>query len=449
MPGSVTDPRLLALEILLRVERGGYADLLLDETLRRQPGLDPRDRGLLTELVYGVLRRRGRLDYVLARQCRKPLAKLETRVLQILRLGVYQLLELDRVPAAAAVDTSVRLAKRCGLQRAAGFVNGVLRGLARTLPELSWPDPASRPLDFLTHACSLPEWLARNWLDTYGFETARHLAEAQLQPAPLSVRCNTLARTPEAFGALASSLGLSWSRCRFALEGFLFTSRQAFERLPADSFQPQDEASMLVAHLLQPVPGETLLDACAAPGGKTTHLAALAGNRLVIHALDLHPARVGLIRQGVDRLGCRGVHPRVWDMTRPPDWLAPASLDAVLVDAPCSGLGVLRRNPEVRWRRRPDDPARMARLQQTLLERAADLVRPGGRLLYSVCTTTPEETEQVVGRFAAGHPDFVAEDLRPLFPDWDTLFDSRGRLVTWPVHPELDGFFAARFRRRS
>ncbi|TYO99253.1 16S rRNA (cytosine967-C5)-methyltransferase [Geothermobacter ehrlichii] len=442
-----TDPRHLALEILLRVERGGYADLTLDEILRRHPHIDPRDRGLLTELVYGVLRRRGRLDYVLARQCRKPLARLEEKVLQILRIGVYQLLELKRIPDAAAVNTSVNLAKRLGLQRAAGFINGVLRGLLRTQPELQWPDPGAQHLSFLVHACSLPEWLARSWLDAHGFDTARRLAEAQLQPAPLSVRCNTLVQSPEAFGQLASSLGLSWSRCRFASEGFQFESRRAFELLPAGSFQPQDEASMLVAHLLQPEPGETLLDACAAPGGKTTHLAALGGNRLEIHALDLHPARVELIRRGAERLGCRGIRARVWDMTRKPDWLASGSLDAVLVDAPCTGLGVLRRNPEIRWRRRAGDPARMAELQRILLDRAAELVRPGGRLLYSVCTTTPEETVQVVDRFAAAHPDFVLEDLRPLFPDWASLFDQQGRLATWPGHPELDGFFAARFRR--
>jgi 16S rRNA (cytosine967-C5)-methyltransferase len=212
----------------------------------------------------------------------------------------------------------------------------------------------------------------------------------------------------------------------------------------------QDEASMLIAHLLAPQKGEKLLDACAAPGGKTTHIAALVQNEASVLALDLHPQRVRLIDEGAERLGCVQIDARPWDLTRPPDFLQPDSFDRVLVDAPCSGLGVLRRNPEIRWRRTKDEIRRMAALQKIILENVAPLVRPGGVLLYSLCTLTPEETTGVVEAFLRKHDDFTPEDLRSDFPHWRELFDGQGALRTFPHHHGgMDAFFACRFRRRD
>jgi len=440
------EPRRLALNILRRVEEGAFADLALDETLKQNPGLDPRDRGLVTELVYGILRCRNRLDWQLRPLCRQPLERLEPGVLRLLRLGAYQILQLDRIPDSAAVDTSVRLAKNTGLARASGLINAVLRNLVRQKEQLTWPGE-DNPAAFLEQSCSLPGWLAERWLRQYGPGKACALGRALMEPAPLTVRCNTLAQTPEAFANLCASLGLDFEPCRFAPEGFRFADRRLFDLLPANSFQVQDEASMLIAHLLQVRPGETVVDACAAPGGKTTHLAALGSNRLDLFAFDLHASRVRLIRQGAERLGCRGIQAEQQDMTQAPAVPKPQSCDAVLVDAPCSGLGVLRRNPETRWRRIEEDIRRLAELQGRILANAATLVRPGGRLVYSVCTTTEEETCQEVETFLATHPDFSLDDLRPHFPAWEPLFDTAGRLATWPEHPELDGFFAARLRR--
>ena len=207
---------------------------------------------------------------------------------------------------------------------------------------------------------------------------------------------------------------------------------------------------MLIAHLLAPKPGEKILDACAAPGGKTTHLCALGGNELEVLALDLHPQRARLVTSGAARLGCRGITARAWDLTPLPPFLAPASFDAILVDAPCSGLGVLRRNPEIRWRRTAADIAQMAEQQRTLLANTATLVKSGGRLLYSVCTLTEEETDGVVQAFLAAHSDFVAEDLRESVPlAWRELFGEDGRLRTWRrADSGMDAFFAAALRRR-
>jgi 16S rRNA (cytosine967-C5)-methyltransferase len=444
------DPRHLAFDILNRVEAGAYADLALDAALSRVPEMDPRDRGLLTELVYGVLRQRGRLDYVLARFCSQPLVKVEPKVLTLLRLGAYQLLLLDRVPAPAAVFETVELARRAGLTRATGFINGILRSLLRAPDGEALPDPAENPLAYLVHALSLPAWLARRWL----------LNSAERKPSPWPKP--RVSRPPSLYESTpcrpagkriwSSSPGRGSRRpTSFAPEGVIVAGRGA-KRLPGSAegwFQVQDEASMLIPHLLAPQPGERILDACAAPGGKTTEIAALTGNAARILALDLHPQRVALIAEGARRLHCSGIETRCWDLTASPDFLAAGSFDRVLVDAPCSGLGVLRRNPEIRWRRSEAEIRQLADLQRKILDNVAALVRPGGRLLYSLCTLTPEETEGVVAGFLAARPEFIREDLRPLFPEWQQLFDDQGTLRTFPHrHGGMDAFFAVRFRRQ-
>jgi 16S rRNA (cytosine967-C5)-methyltransferase len=446
-----TDVRGLAFEILSQVEEGVFSDQALDTALRQRADLAGRDRRLLTELVYGVLRYRGRLDFVLSIFCRQPLARIEPAVLQLLRLGSYQLLLLDRIPPRAAVHETVELARRLGLVRVTGFINGVLRSLLRGLETIPWPDPKQAPLPYLQQVLSLPRWLAERWLEDFGAAEACALAEAMLEPAPFTVRVNALKTSRESFLAALEEAGYQGAATRFAPEGVIVTGG-ASRRLPGDKegwYQVQDEASMLIARLLTPRPGERLLDACAAPGGKTTHLAALTENRADILALDISAERLALVDQGAQRLGCRGIATRPWDMTGPADFLAAASFDRVLVDAPCSGLGVLRRNPESRWRRTPADLQTNADRQSVLLSRAAPLVRPGGRLLYSVCTLSREETTEVAERFLAGHDDFQREDLREeVPPSWRELFDEQGALRTLPHrHGGMDAFFAVAFRR--
>jgi len=443
------DPRQLAYTVLSREAEGAYSDLALDAELGAHPQLDPRDRALVTELVYGVLRYRGRLDFALRQSCQKPLEQLDPPVLRLLRLGAYQILCLERIPASAAVNSSVELARRMRLERATGFINGVLRGLLRRLPEIPWPPCASQPVGYLQHWLSLPKWLAKTWLDEYGAEEASQLAEAMLQRPPLTIRANTLVASREELLAELAAAGVSAEPCRYAPEGIRLENSRGLGLLAPDRFQVQDQASMLVPHLLGIRPGERVLDACAAPGGKTTQLAALAGNRAELIALELHPQRAELVRQGVQRLGCSGVDVRCWDLTRPPAFIPPASLDRVLLDAPCSGLGVLRRNPETRWRRQPESLAELADLQLQLLDNLASLLRPGGSLVYSLCTTTPIETEQVVQRFLDGHPDYRRVDLHELVPSgWHALLDERGALRTSPVrHDAMDAFYAVRFVR--
>jgi len=441
-----------AFEILQRVEQGAYADRLLDSYLQRHPTMDIREKGLLTELVYGILRMRGRLDFALRLFSRQPLPKLEADALLLLRIGAYQLLQLDRVPAHAAVHATVELAHQVGMGRVAGLVNGTLRTLERQKATIAWPTP-DKPGAYLQHVCSLPKWLAKTLLHQFPNTESRALAEALAQAPPQALRVNTLKTDQQSYLAALVEAGHSARPCHYAPEGIILEQR-ASQPLPGDHdglYQVQDEASMLISHLLDPKPGDRVLDACAAPGGKTTHLAALTGNQAKIVALDKYPQRVELIEQGGKRLGCQGIETRCWDLTEAPEFIKPESVDRVLIDAPCSGLGVLRRNPESRWSRNPADMKELAALQTTILNHVVPLLRPGGHLLYSVCTFTEAETDAVVRLFLATHPDMILEDLRPLMPrEWAELFTENGCLRTLPHrHDGMDAFFAARFVKKQ
>jgi 16S rRNA (cytosine967-C5)-methyltransferase len=455
MTGRLTlnspNPRELAYKVLGKVAEGGFSDLALDAELGRQTRLDPRDRGLVTELVYGVLRQQGRLDYALSRFCNQPLLKMEERVRRLLRLGAYQILCLDRVPASAAVNTTVELARQQKLERATGFINGILRALIRGIDTLAWPDRLGDPQAYLSHACSLPGWLAKLWLLEFGADEACALAEAMLLPAPLTIRVNTLRAESAEVLAQLQAIEPAARRCDYVAEGIRLGHHQSLQQLAPGTFQVQDQASMLIPHLLDARPGERILDGCAAPGGKTTQMAALTGNRAEIVALDLHPQRIKLLQSGVERLGCQGITAKTWDLTRRPEFLAPASFDRILLDAPCSGLGVLRRNPEARWNRRPEDIAQLSQLQLRLLRNVAPLLKPGGVLVYSLCTTTPEETTGVVETFLEDQPQFQIEDLHDQLPTtWRSMLDAQGYLRTLPQHHDgMDAFFAVRLQRRS
>ncbi len=450
MTSRPTDsPRRAAYEILLRVDEGAYADLVLDSVLNRSQ-LDGRDRGLVTELVYGVLRLRGRLDYALEPFSDRPLKRLQPDLLRLLRLGAYQLLELDRVPAHAAVNSSVELARDIGQEKATGLINGVLRALERGIDGIDWPEPENIRR-YLQHVCSMPVWLSKEVMRILPNTEARALGEALTTAAPQSLRVNSIKTDRNSLLDALSAGGHQVHPCHYTADGIVI-ERRGDGQLPGDTegwYQVQDEASMLIAHLLDAQPGQQILDCCAAPGGKTTHLAALTANQSEIVALDKHPQRVELIRQGALRLGCNCIKARDWDLSTPPDFLEPQSFDRVLLDAPCSGLGVLRRNPESRWNKSAVNIRELAKIQPQLLTNVAPLVRPGGKLLYSVCTFTALETDEVVNRFLEEQPQFALEDLRPYSPpEWTELFSADGKLRTFPHrHAGMDAFFAARFVR--
>ncbi|MEE4254783.1 MAG: 16S rRNA (cytosine(967)-C(5))-methyltransferase RsmB [Desulfuromusa sp.] len=451
MSSRPTDsPRRAAYEILQRVADGAFSDVVLDTVLDRSK-LEPRDRRLVTELVYGLLRLQGRVDFALAQFCNQPLPRLQPEVLWLLRLGTYQLLELDRVPAHAAVNSTVELARELKLEKAVGFINGVLRSLDRGRADILWPTP-EKIKPYLQHVCSQPVWLTKELMRQLPNFEARALGESLAGPPPLTLRVNTLKTTRDDFLRELAAAGHQAHPCLFTPEGITVDQRGE-NSLPGDAegwYQVQDEASILMAHLLDAQPGERILDACAAPGGKTTHLAALTDNQAEILALDKYPRRVELIEESGKRLGCTSVTARPWDLTEAPDFLEAQSFDRVLLDAPCSGLGVLRRNPEGRWNKSPVNLRELAILQRQILENIVPLIKPGGKLLYSVCTFSHGETDAIIDGFVEDHPEFVLENLsEQVSRDWADLFTDKGTLRSYPHrHNNMDAFFAARLQRR-
>jgi 16S rRNA (cytosine967-C5)-methyltransferase len=426
----VTAARRLAFEVLSETERGGA---LLAERLARPDveALDGRDRAFLHELVLGTLRHRGFLDFALAASVDRPLSRIDAGVLTILRLGAYQVLRL-RVPDRAAVSESVELA-RAVAPRATGIVNAVLRRLAREGAPAA-PDPQKDPLGWLTTVGSLPRWLAERWLDRLGPEVARARAAALLEPPPVAFRVNPRARDVEARLAAAGVVvtPLTVPGARRAREG-------AIGALAAEGLvYVQDEGSQMIAHLAARESG-AILDACAAPGGKSTLLADLGPGARVM-ASEVSPSRLATLAGLVTRWGAPNVHVVGADARRPP-FARP--FDAVLLDAPCSGLGTLGRHPDIRWRARAADLARHRLRQRELLEGVAPLLAPGGILVYATCSIEPEENEEVVDPFLESHPEFSLG----LRPEWAEAFADGRFLRTRPEVHGGDAFFCATLRR--
>jgi 16S rRNA (cytosine967-C5)-methyltransferase len=426
----------------------------------RDPLTDPRDRALATELATGTLRWRNALDYQIAERSARPLARLDLPVLDALRLGAYQLLHLTRVPVSAAVNDSVEIVKRSGVASAATFVNGVLRRLARDRERLSWPArPAAIASDadrlallrHLTVVASHPEWLVGRWLERYGDEATSAWLDFNNQPAPLTLAVNRLRGDREWLAAQLAADGLASSPTPIARHGLRVTEAAVLSSAAMGRGEAvvQDEASQLVADLVAAAPGSRVFDACAAPGGKTLSLAAQTGPSGLVIAADVRPRRVRLLAATIARVGA--THARV--VQTPQSGGLPfrdGSFDRVLVDAPCSGLGTLRRDPDIRWRRQPGDLPQLAATQLDLLARVSPLVASGGRLIYSTCSSEPEENDDVVLAFLSRHPNFSLVPLpavEGLPPHLLPLATPDGLFRTTPLQG-LEAFFAAVFCRR-
>jgi 16S rRNA (cytosine967-C5)-methyltransferase len=364
----------------------------------------------------------------------------------ILRLAAYQMIHLDRVPASAAVNTATELAKRHGNK--SGYVNGLLRTVERNKGSLPLP-PADSPLSRLSVLYSHPAWLVRRWLERFGLQATDAALMSNNRPAPLVIRANTLSGSRDTLLSLLEGQSASVRATRYAPAGIEILSSPGITTLPAfqeGRFLVQDESAQLVALLLAPQPGERVLDACAAPGGKATHIAELMGDRGEVVALESDGRRIGKIGENSGRLGITIIRPLSGDAATHRD----RAYDRVLVDAPCSGLGVLRRHPDGRWTKTEESIIERAHQQANILRNCARLVRPGGVLVYATCTTEPEENEDVVGDFLAKHPAFTLDDPRPILPAAAAgLIGSDLLFRTFPKELTMDGFFAARLVRRT
>jgi len=469
-PNEQENARSLAARLLTKIEKDkAYANLLLRRGL---PCLsDPRDRQLCTALVNGVLKNRSTLDFVLRRHLRKPVSNLPLEVRQILRIGAFQLLYTDRIPAAAAVDESVKLARRVSARvspdhsepKYAGLVNAVLRRVAVDGWDFAWPDARKDPAGALATRYSHPQWLVQAWIDRWGAAETEALCAANNETAGLCLRANTLLTSREAVKQELEDRGLGpIELCSWAPDGlYVIEPGVAIEQEPAyreGRVTVQDESSQLAAWLLDARPSQRVLDVCSAPGGKTGYLAQQMRNQGELWAVDILPERLELVRATCARLHLDIVHPRLGNAQVL--FGVPGLFERVLVDAPCSGLGVIRRRADLRWQKDPEQLRALPALQLAILNRAADFVQQGGILLYATCTVEPAENFEVVKAFRAARPEFEPLDLTPelssrvaasglesLVGPEDLKQWKKGMWQILPHRHKMDGFFVGRLRR--
>lgn len=441
---SVSPARRVAFAVLGRVEdEGAFAALLLAHATT---DLRVEDRALCYELVLGTLRWQLWLDSLIAHYAGRVVVELDAPVRRALRLGLYQLRFLSRVPASAAVNESVNLAHAAGLRGAAGFINAVLRRATR---EPAY-DPAAHianALERLAVSTSHPAWLLARWVSAFGADEAAALARANNQPPPVAFRVHErLAESADVVARLRAA-GVAAQASEIAPGAWRVVTGPggtALRALVQDGLvYTQDEASQLVAHVLGARAGERILDVCAAPGSKTTHVAGLAEDRALVVAGDLYEHRLQVVVESAVRQKLTSIRMVALDAEQPLPF-TDESFDRVLVDAPCTGTGTLRHNPEIRWRLKPTDIDDLATRQQRILANAARAVRPGGRLVYSTCSVEPEENEGVVNAFLAAQPDFTAIPVAAPAQ----LLTATGAVRTWPHRDGADGFFVAAFARQ-
>jgi 16S rRNA (cytosine967-C5)-methyltransferase len=437
----------------LRAIAGGRADLPSALALARRHLSDERDRALTADIVTGTLRWQRSLDHLIEQMAKRRLVKIDPEVVLILRLSLYQILHLDRVPASAVVDDAVDLTRGARKPSASGFVNAVLRTTLRQRHRLPLPPRPDAPEDraaaraYLGITLSHPDWLVARWLDRHGFEAAERWVRFNNETPRLTLRASVPRGGRAAVAAALAADGIETEPARHAPEGLIVTAGNPLRREPDGSFVVQDEASQLVTLAVGARPGERVLDLCASPGGKATAMAGDMRDTGTLVACDVRSRRIALLRQTVRTSGVE--HVRIVHLAPSGPLPFQPVFDRVLVDAPCSGLGTIRRDPDIRWRRAEGDLARFARDQIALLARAAEVVRPGGRLVYATCSSEPDENDAVVEAFAAGHTDFSLVDLRTDgSPALAAVLDSRGMMRTLPFEHGLEAFFAAALVRR-
>lgn len=447
-------PRNLALRVLNGLSlRPMLPGLYLEEVFLSNTHLDSRDRAFITHLVQGVLRWRLRLDWIIEQASQFPLQKIAPPILNILRLALFQIFFLDRVPESAAVNEAVNQSKSHGAKHVASFVNGILRSLCRNKNEIPYPDRHKDPAHYLSVFYSYPIWLVRRWISVWGMDFTEGLLSAGNRIPVFSIRTNLLKVTRSALMERFAEEGRVARASAYCPEGI---SLQGFKGRPDELspfkeglFQVQDEAAQITSHLLAPRSGENILDICAGLGGKTTHLAELMGNRGRVLALDISHRRLISLGRNARRLGIECITSLAADASGAISGLLRFKFDKIMVDAPCSGFGVIARHPDGKWNRVEEDIHRLALLQGSMLDEAASLLRTGGMLLYVTCTISREENEEVVEAFLELHRDMSLLHMKDHAPKWGLdLIDDQGFLRTFPHMHEMDGFFAALFTKR-
>lgn len=439
-------PRGTAIKILNRVERtDSYLDKLLDAELRSMEMADI-DKSLLAELVHGVVRWQGRLDWILNGFTHGNFSKSEVNIRNALRVALYQIFFLSQIPQYAAVNEGVEFIKRLRGDKFANFANAVLRNIIRSLDGIHYPKEDDDPVQFLSVYYSHPQWIVRRWLPRFGREELEKFLAANNEVPALTLRINKLKIPPAQFLSMLDGQNVPYTGSTYIDHFIRVRSLSGISQMnifQSGYFSIQDESAALPVLLLHPEPGERVIDLCAAPGGKTTFIAEMMQNRGEILAVDKYESKLGLIRMSCERLGISIVQPLVCDAMA----LRTDPADKIIVDAPCSGLGTLRKKPDIKWKRGLKDIQFLARQQAQLLESGAGLLKPGGVLVYSTCTTEPEENGMVVKAFLSRHPEFGIEDASRFVNH--SVVTPDGWIETLPHRHHIDGSFAVRLVRRA
>ncbi|MBE9530734.1 MAG: 16S rRNA (cytosine(967)-C(5))-methyltransferase RsmB [Proteobacteria bacterium] len=429
-------------------------DNLLEDVFREKTLFSKKDRALLQALVYGVLRWRGRLDYIIDYFSKTRLNKINPNVLNILRLGLFQIIYLDRIPVSAAVNTSVEMTKAAAAPWVVGYVNGLLRNAVREYGHVTFPDVDKDPVKALATKKSFPEWLIKRWLDRFGLKETGLLCDAINTIPPITVRCNTLKTNRKKLVKALERYAEKIKITNYAPDGgFFFNPKRSIPNIEAFEnglFQVQDEAAQLVTLHLNPQSGETILDACAGLGGKTGHIAQMMKNSGRLVAMDKDENKLMRLESEMHRLGVSIVTTRIHDLSSPLNREHFGKFDRILLDAPCSGLGVLRRNPDIKWRASQQNLAYCQKRQALFLDNLAHFVKPSGVLVYAVCSMEPEENESVIKGFLNKHGKFAIEKKSTgLSFDACSLVTRDGYLKTFPHLNNMDGFFSICMKRKK
>jgi 16S rRNA (cytosine967-C5)-methyltransferase len=445
------DSRITALEILNQLDNSDKTlDILLDHAHQKKKFVYKKDRALLQAIVFGVLRQQKRLDWIIEHYSNIPMVKINPVVLNILRIGLFQIIYLDRIPVSASVNTSVDLTKMFAPVWTVKFVNAVLRNASSSFESVPFPDPEKDFPESISIRKSFPKWMIQRWFQRFGKNETEALCDAFNTIAPITVRTNGLRTTREKlFKSLESEVSEIWCT-PVSADGISFLNpKSMISELIAFRlgwFQVQDEAAQLITGLLEPHPKETVLDACAGLGGKTGHIAQMMKNTGRLVAMDLEKGKLARLSEDMNRQFISIVKTHVHDLNEPMKGKPYSVYDRILLDAPCSGIGVLRRNPDAKWRIKPEHLEAFGKRQNLILDHLALAVKPGGILVYSVCSFEPEETDTVVKTFIESHPEFTLDkppqamlDLNP------SLFSPEGYFRSFPHKHNMDGFFAARF----
>ena len=449
---SPRDLALKTLNSLLKKPRhpGDY----LDNLFQNNRDLDDRDRAFIIQLVQGVIRWLLRLDWIIAQFTHIPLKNVDLQTLNILRLALYQIFYLDRVPESAAVNEAVNQTKsKKHSHHITSFVNGILRNICRNKNKITFPDRARERSAFLSTFYSYPKWLVNRWIREYDNDFTENLLSAQNNPPLLNIRTNTLKTSRDKLIEYLAEEGVVGRALPHAPEAILLerlrgkvTELDAFKK---GMFQVQDQGAQVVSHLLNPSSGDIILDTCAGFGGKSTHLLELMGGKGKVIALDINRVRLINLVNNARRLGFINIRPVLADASISLESMFRRKFNEVLVDAPCSGLGVISRHPDGKWNRDESDIGRLAILQKSILNRAASVAQKGGKILYVTCTLSKEENEEVVQDLLDKNKDVSLKNLKESVPDWaDDLIDDQGFFRSYPHIHYMDGFFAALFIKR-